>query len=122
MATPIVDLDQFLGADKRVKLRGQTYTLPPDLPVEVYLRIQRAATEGLEEREQVETLYGELLELFRYGDPKIEKLPLGMTQLLIVIPAVYNPDAVDGDAEERPTRTRTRGGKSPTRSNNRPKR
>lgn len=124
MATPIIDLDELLGEDKQVKIRGVTYRLPPDLPVELYLRVTHAAEKDLTDDQMVNLLYDALLELFRYGDPKITELPLGVAQMVAVIPAVYSPPPVDGEGKgaERPTRTQTRGARSPRARNSRPKR
>jgi hypothetical protein len=123
MATQIIDLDELLSAEKKVRLvkGGPVYTLPADVPVELYLRINNAAKQGLSEAEMVEALYRELLELFQYGDPKITKLPLGVRQIVGVIPAIYGDGGTD-DSEKRPTTPKTRGGsgakarRRPTRS------
>jgi hypothetical protein len=119
MATQITDLDAVLGDPKKVRLGGRIYTLPPDLPVELYLRINQFAKEGLGDVEMVERLRDELLELFRYADKTIKTLPLSMTQLVTAIGTIYG----SSDTEETPARPpRTRGGatsssrKSRTRS------
>lgn len=110
MATTIIDLDDILGADKQVRLKGKVYRLPPDLPVELYLKIQRAAGQDVTETEIFETLYENILELFRYKQPGLKELPLSLAQLVTAIPTIYGGDeAADGDAAPPP---RTRGGRS----------
>ena len=111
MSTQIVDLDALLGDDKRVKLGGKTYTLPADLPVELYLKINRAAKEGMDDALMVETLYDEVLDLFRYKAPDLDALPLSMNQLVGAIGAIYG-DKPDDESEEDPTTPKTRGASS----------
>ena len=115
MATRIINLDELLPEEKQVTIQGKTYRLPGDLPVELYLRINNAAKQkDLTESETIELLYGELLELFRYGDPKLTRLPLGVGQLVQVIPAIYGAQDDDEGEAERPTTRRTRGASGKT--------
>ena len=117
MPVEIIDLDKLVGDDKLVTLAGQQYRLPPDMPVELYLRINRYANEDLSDPQMVESLYQEVLGLFRYGDPDIESLPLSMSQLVQAIGRIYGED--DGDVDANPTSPkRTRGGSSKTASRN----
>lgn len=108
MSQQIIDLDEILGADKKVKLGGQIYVLPPDLPVELYLRITNLAGTGASDEEMIPVLYENLLELFRYKQPKLESLPLSMSHLVTAVAKIYGDDDAP---EERPTRA-TRGGAS----------
>jgi hypothetical protein len=126
MGQQIIDLDEVLGDDKRVRLGGKTYTLPPDIPTELYLQINKAAGEGKAlEPENVEKLQAGLLELFQYGDPKLTKLPsMSLAQLFAAIPRIYGATSKDDgedDAAPPPARP-TRGGastKSRTRTRSR---
>ena len=104
--TEIIDLDELLGADKRVKLAGKVYTLPPDLPAELYLTIIRLARENPSEAEMIEALYDQLLGLFRYKDPKLESLPLTIQQCTTAVARIYG----DQSDQEQTRPPRTRGG------------
>ena len=118
MAQRIIDLDEILGEDKHVRLAGHTYRLPADIPVDLYLQINRAAQDGTAgELDNVKRLYDGLLELFRYGDPNLEALPVSMGQLFAAIPRIYGASSED-DAAPPPARS-TRGGAS-TKSRTRP--
>lgn len=114
MPSTVIDLDEFLAPDKKVRLRknGKVYTLPGDLDAELYLKITSASERGLSEAEFIRGLYDDVLALFRYGDPKLDKLPLALPQLINLIGAVYGND--EGQGERRPPRTAARrsGGRS----------
>lgn len=101
----IIDLDDILGEDKLVKLQGETYRLPPDLPVELYLKIQRLASQDASETEMIEALYEDVLTLFRHKKPDLKELPLSLAQLVTAIPTIYGGGADEDDAA-RPQRTR----------------
>jgi hypothetical protein len=110
--TKIVDLDAVLGEDKLVSLGGKTYRLPPDIPVELWLKFTRYSGEGLSDEEMITRLYDGVLSLFRYGDPKLKDVPLSMAQLVQVIGQVYGEE---GETEQaRPTKQTN--GASPRRS------
>lgn len=114
MPSTVIDLDEFLAPDKKVRLRknGKVYTLPGDLDAELYLKITSASERGLSEAEFIRGLYDDVLALFRYGDPKLDKLPLALPQLINLIGAVYGND--EGQGDRRPPRTAARrsGGRS----------
>src|SRR5690242_7249738 len=116
MSTKIIDLDAVLGDDKKVRLAGKTYTLPPDIPVELYLKLNRESEQERTDAEVVSELYEDVLGLFKYGDPKITKLPISLGQLLIAIGRVYGSDSEPG-VEDPPTR-RTAGSRSSSRASN----
>lgn len=96
--TTLKDLDELCPPDIRVKLKGEIYILPGDMPVELFAKIQQLAKSDASEAEMVETLYDELLGLFRYKQPKLSKLPIGMTQLVGALAYIYR----DSDPEEKP--------------------
>lgn len=105
MSSEIVDLDAVVGPPKKVRLGGQVYVLPGDIPVELYLALNQAAqaeTDG--EGDQVEILYEQLLDLFRTHQPDLESLPLSMTQLVQAIPTIYGGD--EGKSKPTPARAR----------------
>jgi hypothetical protein len=113
MPTQIIDLDEFLGDDKRVRVKGETYVLPPDLPAELYLKVQKLAQSNASEPEMIEALYDELLELFRYKRPALKSLPLTISQVVFGIARIYG-DGSAGEGEQRPPRRNSRGGATKT--------
>lgn len=116
MPTEIIDLDAALPPDKKVRLAGATYTLPGDLPVELFLRVQRASSEMQTnvDEDTVRGLSDAILELFRTRNPQMKALPtsLGIGQLVTMLISVYG----GGDPVIPPT---TRGATKPKRSTNR---
>lgn len=107
--TKIIDLDELLGEPKKVRLKGVVYKLPPDLPVELYLRIVKLNETGATEAELVDALYEQLLELFRYDKPDLKTLPVSMSQLVNAVATIYGQgDEAEGDAA--PPRKRQSGG------------
>lgn len=115
----ITDLDELLSPDKKVKLAGKTYTLPGDLPVELYLRITNFNDAETSEREAIEAMYDEVLGLFRYKEPNLKALPLTMPQLVLAIARIYGDDTAEEDAPAPPPRRRASG--TGTSSKSRPK-
>lgn len=107
MATEIIDLDAALPEDKQVRISGKVYRLPGDLPVELYLRIQRASknlgTDGTDA--SIEDIRDSVLALFQSRDKTIKALPpeVGLAQMVTLITRVYA-------GEEEPNPRRTRGG------------
>lgn len=117
MPTRLIDLDELVPDGPRVKLRGVEYELPPDLPVELYLWIQKlnaGDSEALEmpEDEMVSKLYGEVLELFRYKRPELERLPLRLAELVTIVGRVYGETGEDEDEPVPPPRSRSGGATS----------
>lgn len=110
----IIDLDEVVGDDKRVRLGGKVYVLPPDLPVSLFLWINKVNQDGSTEVEMVERLYDEIVALFRYKDPKLKELPLSMPQLVSALGKIYGSD--DEAADERPPRRKPSGGATSSRS------
>lgn len=99
----IIDLDAALPPDKKVRIGGKTYLLPGDIPVELFLKVQRAAG-GDGSGDVVADLRDALLELFQARDRSMKSLPLGMGQLMELIPRVYMGTGPD---PPRPTRGAT---------------
>ena len=89
---------------------------PPDLPVELFLRINQASNEGLGDAAMVQSLYDEVLGLFRYKDPSVKSLPLGMGQLVGAIAAIYGDDTEADEQPAGPTTPSTRGASSKTKT------
>ena len=116
----IIDLDALVGPPKKVRLAGEVYKLPADLPAPLFLKISTYADSEMSEAEMAEDLYEELLELFRVHQPDVESLPIGIAQMVLAVPQIYQGG--DEPAEEggaRPSRAGTRSTKSrkrPTKS------
>src|SRR5579859_3001959 len=103
MAT-IIDLDAALPPDKKVKLGGRVYTLPGDIPTELFLRIQQAtATVGSDKEDGVQVLYDAILDLFRTRDKTVTALPLGLAQMVTAFATIYGQQDAEDDGA-RPTR------------------
>jgi len=103
MRSDLIDLDELLGDDKKVKVGGTIYTLPPDLPVELYFKINRFAGTDATDVEMIETLYAEVLQLFRYKNPDLNEIPLSLSQLVSAIGRIYGSGEVE-DAPPPPAR------------------
>ena len=109
MSQKIIDLDALVGPPKKVKLGGEIYSLPADLPAPLFLKISTYADSELSEAEMAEDLYEELVELFRVHQPAIDSLPIGIAQMVLAIPQIYQ-DGVSETQEggARPSRAGTR--------------
>lgn len=69
MSDTYKDLDALVPAEKEVKLGGSKYTLPGDLPLEVYVRVQKASAleDDGDEQAALEEMVGALTDLFVEG-------------------------------------------------------
>jgi hypothetical protein len=121
----LINVDEILGSDIEVELKGEVYVLPSDLPIELYLALTDPANADLDPRDLAGHLYDKILDLFRYRRPDLRTLPIGLNDLVKLVPAIYNQASDDdaGDDGERPTTRRTRGGTSKPQkaSNGRPR-
>ena len=54
MSDTYVDLDALVPSDKEVRLGGQTYSLPGDLPLEIFVKVNKASE--LEEDDEAAAL------------------------------------------------------------------
>jgi hypothetical protein len=94
-----IDLDDLVPTDITVRVRGEEYQLPGDVPVPEYLALTRLAGEivdGSENPEQaVVDLHDRLLALFQVHQPDLTELPVGPRALL---PLVFR--YLDAPAEE----------------------
>lgn len=109
MPQEITDLDVVAGPPRRVRLGGRIYILPPDLPIETYLKINQAANreDTQPESDQFADLYETLLELFQVHQPRVKRLPIGIVTLLQAIPTIYGPgNASESEPAGRPTKAR----------------
>jgi hypothetical protein len=103
MPTEIIDLDVVLDEPKRVRLGGNVYTLPPQIPVPLYLKIKARQESPDESDDVLEGLHQQVLELFQVHQPDMTAVPAGMGQLFQIIPAVYGagPDPKKGTTTGR---------------------
>jgi hypothetical protein len=95
----------FLVEPKQVRLipDGPIYRLPPDVPVPLMLRLEHHA-DGEVTAEFVQDLYDEILELFRVYQPDLDRLPIGLTQLLTFVRTVYAAEEPEPDPPAPPKR------------------
>jgi hypothetical protein len=124
MSQEITDLDAsgVIHAAKKVRLHGEVYTLPGDIPAPLFVQLMAfAENPGLED---AAALYREILALFRVHQPELETIPLGLNELTHAVGFIYNGAAVTGDDgdEEGPTppkpssKKKTAAGRSRSRS------
>lgn len=69
----IVDLDALVPADKRIAFRGKTFTVPGDLPLVTYLKLNRMAGEqedGVTESALLDNMIEALVQLFAWKLPE----------------------------------------------------
>lgn len=119
-----IDLDDLIPQDITVRIGGEEYLLPGDVPVPDYLELQRLSA-GIVDGDTddpegtVVALHDRLLDLFRVYQPDMEVLPVGPRVLLPLVfrylDAPMETPQEDG-APVRPTRpggTPTKNGGSP---------
>ena len=129
-STEIIDLNPLLGKPKKVRLGTKIYTLPAQIPVELYLLIkQRQADraekiekgEDAEDLDVVQEVHRQVLELFQIHHPDLKSVPCGMSQLFEIIPTIYPPKNVPGeDDADDPTSGKTPGRRGSGSSTRRP--
>ena len=109
----ITDLDLLVGKPIKVRLGGEVYKLPADIPAPLFLRITSFADSDDSDAEIASTMYEELLALFQVHQPDLKRLTIGLAQLTAVIPQVYGGE---GEEPDRPTKPKR---KPSTRSSSR---
>lgn len=109
----IIDLSDFVDEPKQIRFEngGEVYKLPADIPVPLYIRLTTLQDEELDEQEATQEIYHELLDLFRIHQPDMEKLPVGMGQLLAIVPRVYGGAQAPEEGGDRPSRGGTKTSK-----------
>lgn len=118
----IIDLDLVAPETIGVRIQGQVYAVPGDIPVPDYLAIAKLMDEigegdGEESGRTLERLYEQVLDLFRICQPDLEDLPIGPQRLGALVVELYA--TVDEPEEEEAARPRKRP--AGTRSTSRPK-
>jgi hypothetical protein len=104
LAHLVINLDESgVTADPiDVILHGETYRLPGDLPAPLYVKLlalrERAQTASAGEAEGATQelnlqLHDELLALFRLHQPDLERLPLGVNEMVLAVGYIYSPAA-----------------------------
>ncbi len=117
--TRIIDLDVLVPDDLAVRIDGELYKLPSDIPIPEYLRLSRTwdrvrelqdgektAEDAAEATELLEDLYEQILALLRSQQPDLEDLPIGPRRLGALIISIY-ADLATEEEPERPTKPRT---------------
>jgi hypothetical protein len=114
----IVDLDALVGADIVVKIGGEDYKVPADIPAELFLRILHYSAEAEKEDtsdpeaeyKATKALRDSVLELFQIRQPELEELPgnMGLVRLVKAIGEIYgatggeDPTSAQGQAGTKP--------------------
>lgn len=109
MSSNVVDLDVFVGENKKVHLGGTEYTLPADLPFEIYLRMNLAAElEEESEAKALEAMLEVVTDLFTtlYADADKPKVKEAVGKILRARGIKFNLDiikAIYREEDEVPT-------------------
>ncbi len=120
MGSRFTNLDEsgVLEAPRTVRIRGTDYQLPGDIPAALFVRVQAVASAGEDATpEQAEAVYAELLGVFRDYQPDLERLPLGLNEMVLAIGIIYGEGDEDGaDGAAPPTGTPTTPKPKPRRA------
>lgn len=105
----IIDLDALVPDDKRVTLKGRTYTLPGDMPMATYLRVSAIAQMqdgGATQEDLLGSTVDALVELFFWTDRNADEADkerlavqfrgMGVRTVMAIISKVYPSDEDDG--------------------------
>ena len=121
----IIDLDAVMPESLIVKMGGEEYKLPGDIPVPDYLELSRLFERLADTPEEGEDpallqLYDLVLDLFQRENPDVEELPIGPRRLGRLVLMLYTgaADSDDPKVEETPKpkpRRRAAGTKSSSR-------
>ena len=112
-----VDLDALAPVPTRAKLAGKVYKLPGDMPLDLFFKIQTfgdRVEKGESEMVMLEELHDQLLALFQVHQPALKTLPpMGVTQLLQALGAIYGGGLGEAPASPTPrSRKRTPSSKA----------
>lgn len=128
--TRLIDLDVLVGEDIDVRLAGETYRIPSDIPAESMVRLislYQNAGEGDDDShtETLQQIADEVLALFQIRQPDLDYLPLGvkgafalLTQLMDLYADPEDEASAEAPLDRKPTKVRSSNGSS--RSNKRP--
>lgn len=117
MSDNITDLDALVPDDKKVALKGETYTVPGDMPLTIYLKVNRAASrqeDGADQGELLDSMVDAVADLFVWnmaeGTPEREQrhakvrdilMRLGLRTVTQILGKVY-PNDDEEEAESEP--------------------
>lgn len=121
MSDNITDLDALVPTDKRVTLGGRVYLIPGDIPMEVFVRINKAGLmESEDEAAAIEEMVGALVDLFSWmtiGKPNEDAVReeantalrrLGVGTISKLLNAIYSePTPPEGDDSNPPVEAGT---------------
>ena len=72
--TRIIDLDALVPDPRQVKLGGVVYELPGDMPLEIFLRVNKAAQAEADDGEgAMVSMIGALVDLFGWENAAVDK-------------------------------------------------
>lgn len=119
-----IDLDDLVPADITVRVRGEEYLLPGDVPVPEYLALTNLASEIADQTSEdpeasVVGLHDRLLALFRVHQPDLQELPVGPRALLPLVFRYLDAPAEQEEAEAAPP---TPAAGTPTKNSGKPPR
>lgn len=125
MATQIEDLDVLVPEGKAARLGGIVYELPGDMPMELYLKLQRAGRDEVDEEEATRILYDGIYELFASGIAeddagaraklKVTLDSLGVRMFMKLFSTIYKEDdELAADPTSPPTLTLVEDGTAST--------
>ena len=120
MTQRIVDLDALAGPPRQVKLGGELWSLPADIPAPLYVKLLHIGE--LSERNEdpssldLTDLYDRMLALFQVHHPDVDELPIGLQQLMEAIGALYGDGGDEEAAPPTPAKAKPRTTAKPNRS------
>lgn len=128
-----IDLDEIAPEPVTVRIAGDRYTLPGDVPVPEYFELNRLAVALIEGDDDagtaIQDLDARLLALFQIHHPDLERLPIGPRLLLPLVFRYLNGGEDEAEPEEdaapprraASTKTKPTGGRRTTPTTRRTK-
>lgn len=122
--TKIIDLDALVPELRQVKLGGVVYKLPGDMPLEIFLRINKAAQQSEDDDSDetkilaaMEIMVNALVDLFSWENKEVDRAAVettvkrrGLKSVMTMLQDIYNDP--EPEAETDPT-TPTEDGSTP---------
>jgi hypothetical protein len=114
-----VDLDALVDPEpKHVRLKkgGPVHKVPSDIPVDLWLRVNRYSVGGHTNLEVIKGLHDAILELLQLANPTLAKLDMNLSEVVDALPRIYFTSAADAapppKPRPRPKATQARTGKT----------